>query len=243
MAEEAVMGILPMPKRWWLAALVVVVAGACGSSKTSSDSGSGPGPGSGSDPGSGTKTLYAGIELDLAALGGGATATPELTVVLARGMRGGPSVSGAAVVLTAPDGATVTGTEDTMAPGSYRASGFVWKPSWHAQISAGADQLELTIAAPGETTITSPMQGATVAAGPVTFQWMDAWGAQAQSVWADCCGNPIVMLTDSGTGTIPVSAPASEVTIYRQNALVPAGGAAGSLATAETSYGVYVQVQ
>lgn len=237
------MAILPMPKRWWLAALVV--AAACGSSGTSSDSGSGPGPGpgSGADPGSGTKTLYAGIELDLAVVGGGASPTPELTVVLARGMRGGPSVSGASVVFTAPDGATVTGTEDTTAPGSYRAAGFVWKPSWHAQISAGVDHLELAIAAPGETTITSPMQGATVAAGPVTFHWTDAWGAQAQSVWADCCGNPIVKLTDSGTGTIPVSAPGSEVTIYRQNAIVPAGGATGSLATAETSCGVHVQAQ
>jgi len=225
--------------RAWLVAVMAVAA--CGSSGTSADSGSGPGPGS--DPGSGTKTLYAGIELYLSALAGGATPTAELTVVLARGMLGGPSVSGAGVVLKAPDGVTVTATEEATPPGSYVASGFVWEPSWHVQISAGSDQLELTVAAPGATTITSPMQDATVAAGPVALQWTDAWGAYAQNVWAECCGDPTVRLTDSGTGTIAVDAPGGEVTLYRQNGLVPSGGAAGSLATAETSYGVYLQAQ
>ena len=224
------------------ASLVAAMAvAACGSSRTSGDSGSGPG--AGSDPGSGTKTLYAGIELYLSALAGGATPTAELTVVLARGALGGPSVSGASVVLAAPDGVTLTATEEATTPGSYSASGFVWEPSWHVQIGAGSDQLELTLAAPGATTITSPVQGATVAAGPVTLQWTDAWGAHAQNVWAECGSNPTVKLTDSGTGTISVNAPGGEVTLYRQNGLVPSGGAAGSLATAETSYGVYLQVQ
>ena len=219
----------------------VMALAACGSSRISVDSGSGSG--TGSDPGSGTKTLYAGIELFLSALAGGATPTAELTVVLAKGMLGGPSVSGATVVLAAPDGVTLTATEKATTPGSYASSGFVWEPTWHVQIGAGSDQLELTVAAPGATTITSPMQGATVAAGPVALEWTDAWGAHAQNVWADCCGNPTVKLTDSGTGTISVNAPGGEVTLYRQNALVPSGGAAGSLATAETSYGVYLQVQ
>ncbi len=229
----------PRPTRWWLITLMAVAA--CGSSKASSDAG--PGSGTGSDPGSGTKTLYAGIELDLAALGGGGTPNAGLTVVLARGTLGGASVSGAAVTLTAADGVTVTAAEEAATPGSYQASGFVWKPSWHVQISAGSDQLQLTLAAPGATMITSPAQGATVAAGPVALQWTDAWGAQADNVWAECCGNPTVKLTDSGSGTIPVEAPGGEVTVYRQNALVPGGGAAGSLATAETSYGVYLQAQ
>jgi hypothetical protein len=232
-----------MLTRWWMVAWVAFAA--CGSSKASSDAGPGPGTGTGtgSDPGSGTKTLYAGIELDLTALAGGAAPNAELTVVLARGTSGGASVSDASVTLTAADGVTVTATEEAATPGSYQASGFVWEPSWHVQISAGSDQLQLTLAAPGATTLTSPAQGASVAAGPVMLQWTDAWGAQARSVWADCCGDPTVKLTDSGTGTIPVEAPGGEVVLYRQNALVPSGGAAGSLATAETSYGVYVQAQ
>ena len=229
----------PRPTWWWLVTLMAVAA--CGSSKGSSDSGAGTG--TGSDPGTGTRTLYAGIELDLDALGGGETPNAELTVVLARGTLGGASVSGAAVTLTAPDGVTVTATEESATPGSYGASGFVWEPSWHVQISAGSDQLQLTLVAPGATMITSPAQGATVAAGPVALQWTDAWAAQADNVWADCCGDPTVKLTDSGSGTMPVEAPGGEVTVYRQNALVPGGGAAGSLATAESSYGVYLQAQ
>jgi hypothetical protein len=233
------MVVVPMPRWWWLAGVVALAA--CGSSQASSDSGSGPA--SGSDPGSGTQTLFAGIELDLSALAGGGTPLSELTVALTRETLAGASVSGASVRLTAPDGVTVTATEAAATPGSYGASGFAWEPSWHVQIGAGSDQLEFTIAPPGATTITSPTQGASVAPGPVALQWTDAWGAQAQSVWAECCGDPIVKLTDSGSGTIPVEAPGGEVTVYRQNALVPSGAAPGSLATAETSYGVYLQAQ
>ncbi|HTQ08289.1 MAG TPA: hypothetical protein VMI54_30755 [Polyangiaceae bacterium] len=228
-----------MPRWRWLFALILLPA--CGSGKASPASGSSPDAPGSSDAGSGTKTLYAGIELDLAALAGGATPNAELTVVLARGMQGGAGVSGADVTLAAPDGVTVTAAEDGTTPGSYRASGFTWEPSWHVQISAGSDELELTLAAPGATTVTTPTQGASVAAGPVTLEWTDAWGAKAESVWAECCGAPTVKLTDSGTGSLPVTAPGGEVTLYRQNALVPSGGAQGSLATAETSYGVYLQ--
>ncbi len=241
------MAFCPMPKRWWL--IVVLALPACGSSTKSSDSspapsgtGSAPGSGTGSDPGSGTKTLFADVELHLAGVAGGAAPTAGLTVVLASGMQDGPDVSGADVTLTAPDGVTVTATEDTTIR-AYRASGFMWEPSWHVQISAGSDQLQFTLAAPGATTITSPTQTASVEAGPVSLTWTDAWGAKAQSVWAECCGNPIVELTDSGSGTISVEAPGGEVTVYRQNGLAPSGGATGSLATAETSYAVYLQAQ
>jgi hypothetical protein len=239
MLAEATMVLWPMPKRWCLIAVMALPA--CGSAKTSSGASPGPDSGTGSDPGSGTKTLYAGVELNLSALAGGATPSAELTVVLAHGTLGGASVSGANVALTAADGVIVTATEDVSVPGSYGASGFVWEPSWQVQISAASDQLEFTLTAPGATTITSPTQGASVAAGPVALEWTDAWGAKAENVWADCCGAPTVKLTDSGAGTISLAAPGGELTLYRQNALVPNGGATGSLATAETSYGVYLQ--
>jgi hypothetical protein len=237
--EEAAMAVMRIPMRWWLVATMAFAG--CGSSGTAADAGSSPG--SGADPGSGTKTLYAGTEVGLSGLAGAGDAIAQLSVVLARGMRGGPSVSGASVVFTTPAGVSVTATEVASMPGFYMASGFGWEPSWHVQISAGSDQLQFTVAAPGATMITSPVQDATVAAGPLALQWTDAWGAHAQSVWADCCGVPIVSLTDSGTGTIAVAAPGGEVTLYRQNAFVPSGGAAGSLVTALSSYGVYLQAQ
>ena len=215
----------------------VLVFAACGSSGMShgADAGSG-------DPGSGTKTLYAAVGLSASSVDGGSEVV-VLDVELARTMRGGPSVSGATVTLTASGGVTVTATEDAMIPGMYEASGFAWQPTWQVQITAGSDEVQATVQAPGETTVTSPTNGATVAAGDLTVQWTDAFGAHAQSVWADPGnGAPIVQLTDSGSGSVPVTA-TSVVTIYRQDAEDLAGGVTGSLATATTSYGVYVQVQ
>lgn len=215
----------------------LLVIGACSSSPNSGleDGGNGSG-----DPGSGTKTLYAGVGLSASTVTGG-TAINVVDVVLARGMRGGAPVSGATVTLAA-GGTTVTPTEGAIA-GTYEANGFAWQPSWQLQITSGSDQLQATIAAPGATTITSPANGATVAAGDLTVQWTDGFGAKAASTWADPGnGAQIVKLSDSGTGTVPVSA-TGVVTIYRQDAEPLEGGVANSLATAVSSYGVFIMVQ
>jgi hypothetical protein len=216
-----------------------LLIGACSSSSGSGLEDGGGSGGSG-DPGTGTKTLYAGVGLSASMVAGGSESS-GVDVVLARGMRGGAPVSGATVTLTA-GGTTVTPTEGAIA-GSYEASGFAWQPSWQLQVSSGSDQLQATIAAPGATTITSPANGATVAAGDLTVQWTDGFGAKAASTWADPGnGAQIVQLTDSGMGTVPVSA-TGVVTIYRQDAEPLDGGVANSLATAVSSYGVFIQVQ
>jgi hypothetical protein len=116
--------------------------------------------------------------------------------VIAQAARGGASVSGAAVKLTAGDGVTVTAAESATVPGSYQASGFTWEPTWHLEISSGLDHLEATVAAPGRTTITAPAQNATVPAGQVEIQWTDAWGEKAQSTWVSpCCDSAAPVLT------------------------------------------------
>jgi hypothetical protein len=213
---------------------------ACSSGSGSSSDGGGGGSGGSGDPGTGTKTLYVGVGFSASMISGGSQNT-VVDVVLARGMRGGAAVTGATVTLTAGD-TTVTPIDGPIA-GTYQAAGFAWQPSWHVQISSGTDELEATIAAPGETTVTSPVSGATVAAGNLAVQWTDGFGATAQSAWADPgSGAQIVPLTDTGSGMVPVTA-TGVVTIYRQDAEPLEGGVANSLATAESSYGVFVQIQ
>ncbi len=226
---------------------LVIAMGVVGCGSTGKQA-PGDGQGAGSDlasgdPGSGTKTLYAGVELSLSSIDG-STPLPSLVVAVAAGARGGAAVSGATIVLSATDGTTITPTEDAGTPGTYEADNLTWESSWHLQITSGSDQLEATIAAPGATTITSPTPNATVSAGSVTFAWTDVLDEHAQSVWVSpCCGDPIVDLTDSGSGSVLVAAPGGVFTLYRQDALPLDGGAAGSLATAVTSYGVLLTVQ
>lgn len=210
---------------------------ACGSTASSS-------PPSASDSGSGSKTLYVGAELTLSSIGASTTPVPSLTVVIAQAARGGASVSGAAVKLTAGDGVTVTAAESATVPGSYQASGFTWEPTWHLEISSGLDHLEATVAAPGRTTITAPAQNATVPAGQVEIQWTDAWGEKAQSTWVSpCCGQSVVDLADTGSGFAPAIVPGGVYMIYRQDVTPLAGGVANAFASATTSNGIYLNVQ
>jgi len=209
---------------------------ACGSTASST-------PPSGSNSGSGSKTLYVGAELTLSTIGASTTPVPSLSVAIAQAARGGVSVSGAAVKLTA-GGVTVTAAESTTVPGSYQASGFTWEPSWHLEISSGLDHLEATVAAPGRTTITAPVQNATVPAGQVEIQWTEAWGEKAQSTWVSpCCGQSVIDLADTGSGFAPAIVPGGVYTIYRQDVTPLAGGVANAFASATTSNGIYLNVQ
>jgi hypothetical protein len=211
---------------------------ACGSTTASSS------PPSASESGSGSKTLYVGAELTLSTIGEGTTPLPSLSVAIAQAARGGASVSGAAVKLTAGDGVTVTAAESATVPGSYQASGFTWEPSWHLEISSGSDHLEATVAAPGRTTITAPAQNATVPAGQVEIQWTDAWGEKAQSTWVSpCCGQSVVDLSDTGSGFAPAIVPGGVYMLYRQDVTPLAGGVANAFASATTSNGIYLNVQ
>jgi hypothetical protein len=210
---------------------------ACGSTTTTS-------PPSTSDSGSGSKTLYVGAELTLSSFGVSTTPVPSLSVAIAQAARGGTAVSGAAVKLTAGDGVTVTAPESATVPGYYQASGFTWEPTWHLEISSGLDHLEATVAAPGRTTITSPAQNATVPVGQVEVQWTDAWGEKAQSTWVSpCCGQSVVDLADTGSGSAPAIVPGGAYTIYRQDVTPLAGGGSDAFASATTSNGVYLNVQ
>jgi hypothetical protein len=211
---------------------------ACSSTTASSS------PPATSDSGSGSKTLYVGAELTLSSIGASTTPVPSLSVVIEQAARGGASVSGAVVKLTAGDGVTVTAAESATVPGSYQASGFTWEPSWHLEISSGSDNLEATVAAPGRTTITAPAQNATVPAGQVEIQWTDAWGEKAQSTWVSpCCGQSVVDLADTGSGFAPAIVPGGVYMIYRQDVTPLAGGVSNAFASATTSNGVYLNVQ
>ena len=221
----------------WMPTAATLALIACGSTTASS-------PSSVSDPGSGSKTLYVGAELTLSSFGASATPVPSLSVAIAQAARGGASVSGAAVKITAGDGVTVTAAESATVPGYYQASGFTWEPTWHLEISAGSDHLEATVAAPGRTTITAPAQNATVPAGQVEIQWTDAWEAKAQSTWVSpCCGQSVVDLADTGSGSAPAIVPGGAYTIYRQDVTPLAGGVSNAFASATTSNGVYLNIQ
>jgi len=229
-------GFLAPSKAPWL----VLAVCACNSTSSPSPSSSS----SGSDPGSGTQTLYAGVELTLSSIGADATPTPSLSVALAQSSRSGAPVSQATITLSASDGTTVIASENASPPGSYRASGFTWQPNWHLEIAAGADHLEAGVEAPGKTTITSPAQNATVPEGSVAIQWADAWGRKAQSTWVSpCCGQGVVDLTDSGSGSAPAIAPGGVYFLYRQDVTPLAGGVSGSFASATSSNGLYLNVQ
>jgi len=196
-----------------------------------------------SDSGSGSGTLYAGVELTFSTIGTN-PASPSLSVVLAQVARGGAPVSGATIELVATDGTALSPAESASTPGSYQTSNFTWQPGWHLAITSASGHLEASIDAPGKTTITTPAMNATVSAGPIEFQWSDAWAKKAQSAWVSpCCGLSTVKLTDTGSGSVQTMAPGGVFTLYRQDVTSLAGGVANSFASATTSNGVLLTVE
>jgi hypothetical protein len=153
----------------------------------------------------------------------------------------GAAASGATVEFSTPSG-TVSLTEDSGTPGTYRA-----QQSGHAgglyalAVARGNDVASGSVDMPDAQVITAPAAGDTLSSnGPLNVTWTRAMAAQ--EAWLDSKDWTTGILADDGADKIPNghNGPRSDqvVGVSRRNSAVPSDMAAGSSLSASVRVSV-----
>ena len=153
----------------------------------------------------------------------------------------GAAASGATVEFSTPSG-TVSLTEDSGTPGTYRA-----QQSGHAgglyalAVARGNDVASGSVDMPDAQVITAPAAGDTLSSnGPLNVTWTRAMAAQ--EAWIDSKDWTTGILADDGADKIPNghNGPRSDqvVGVSRRNSAVPSDMAAGSSLSASVRVSV-----
>ena len=198
-------------------------------------------------PGGGTGTLFVTARLT----SDGSTSGSRARVTVRSGSATGDLVTDAEVAIRGGAlGRTIIpydGQRD-----QYRLDSFTWVEGFRLEVIHGKDQLDGSIEAPGATLITDPIGGSTFRRAdgpPLLIRWKDSRGALANNTNLRVEKAKIDRAIPTGVYEVQIAPnelvvdDKENIRVQRSNEVALAGGAPGSLLSAQTEHELEFRVE
>lgn len=198
-------------------------------------------------PGGGTGTLFVLARLS----SDGSTSGSQARVTVRQGSATGDLVKNAEVAIRGGAlGRTIIPYDD--GKDQYRLDGFSWVEGFRLEVIRGNDLLDGSIEAPGATLITDPIGGSTYRRAdgpPLLIRWKDSRGALANNTNLRVEKAKIDRAIPTGVYEVLITPnelvvdDKEKIRVQRSNEVALAGGAPGSLLSAQTEHELEFRVE